>query len=85
MQQSSDFFTMAGTSSWGLWFGRKKKNQVHVTGFTNANQTGFNDVDFARDADARKSTNGVVFFLADSPISWQSMKQMVVAQSTCEA
>jgi hypothetical protein len=78
---------VAGTSSWGLWFGRKKKDQAQVTGFSNADAdlTGFSDADFAGDVDARKSTTGVIFFLADSPITWQSMKQKVVAQSTCEA
>ncbi|CAA6674155.1 unnamed protein product [Spirodela intermedia] len=47
--------------------------------------TGFSDSDFAGDVDARKSTTGVIFFLANSPITWQSMKQKVVAQSSCEA
>ncbi|CAA6661429.1 unnamed protein product [Spirodela intermedia] len=36
--------------------------------------TGFSDSDFAGDVDARKSTIGVIFFLANSPITWQSMK-----------
>jgi len=35
--------------------------------------------------DGRKSTTGVLFFLGDSPVSWQSAKQKVVAQSSCEA
>jgi hypothetical protein len=58
-----------------------------VTGFSNADAdlTGFSNADFAEDVDARKSTTGVIFFLADNPITWQSMKQKVVAQSTCEA
>jgi hypothetical protein len=43
------------------------------------------DVDFARDVDARKSTTGVIFFLPNSPITWQSTKQKVVAQSSCES
>jgi hypothetical protein len=60
-----------GTCNWGLWFGRKKGNQTLLTGFS--------DTDFARDVDARKSTTEVIFFLANSPIIWQSMKQKVVA------
>jgi hypothetical protein len=47
--------------------------------------TGFSDVDFAREVDARKSTTGVIFFLENNPITWQSMKQRVVAQSSCES
>ncbi|CAA7393728.1 unnamed protein product [Spirodela intermedia] len=68
---------VAGTKSWGLKYERKKEKQVQLTGFS--------DSDFAGDVDARKSTTGVIFFLANSPITWQSMKQKVVAQSSCEA
>ncbi|CAA6656934.1 unnamed protein product [Spirodela intermedia] len=68
---------VAGTKSWGLKYERKKEKQVQLTGFS--------DSDFAGDVDARKSTTGIIFFLANSPITWQSMKQKVVAQSSCEA
>jgi hypothetical protein len=47
--------------------------------------TGFSDTDFAGDVNAKKSTIGVIFFLANNPIMWQSMKQKVVAQSSCES
>jgi hypothetical protein len=47
--------------------------------------TRFSDADFARDVDVRKSTTCVIFFLANSPITWQSMKQKVVVQSSCES
>jgi hypothetical protein len=53
---------VASTCNWGLWFDRKKGNQTLLIGFT--------DTDFARDVDARKSTTGVIFFLANSPIIW---------------
>jgi len=33
----------------------------------------------------RKSTSGTLFFLGKCPISWQSVKQQVVALSSCEA
>jgi hypothetical protein len=46
---------------------------------------GFSDADFAGDVDARKSTTWVIFFLVNSPITWQSMKQKVVAQSSYES
>jgi hypothetical protein len=68
---------VAGTCNWGLWFNWKKRNQALLTGFS--------DADFAGDVDARKSTIGVIFFLANSPITWQSIKQKVVAQSSCES
>ncbi|CAA7408157.1 unnamed protein product [Spirodela intermedia] len=68
---------VAGTKSWGLMYERKKEKQVQLTGFSNS--------DFAGDVDARKSTTGIIFFLANSPLTWQSMKQKVVAQSSCEA
>jgi hypothetical protein len=47
--------------------------------------TRFNDVDFAGDVDARKSTTGVIFFLANSPVTLQLTKQRVVVQSSCES
>jgi hypothetical protein len=50
----------------GFGSAERKENQVLLTGFS--------DADFAGDVDARKSTTGVIFFLADSPITWQSMK-----------
>ena len=42
-------------------------------------------LDHAGDVDSRKSTSGVLFFLGDSPVSWQSLKQKVVATSSCKA
>jgi hypothetical protein len=45
----------------------------------------YTDSDLAGDLDSRKSTLGVLFFLGDSPVSWQSSKQRVVALSSCEA
>jgi hypothetical protein len=39
----------------------------------------------AGDIDTRKSTSGVIFFLGGNPITWQSVKQKVVALSSYEA
>ena len=50
-----------------------------------AHLTSYSDSDMAGDVDTRKSTSGVLFFLGRSPMSWQSVKQKVVAQSSCEA
>jgi hypothetical protein len=68
---------VAGSCNWGLLFGRKKGNQALLIGFS--------DADFVGDVDTRKSTTGVIFFLANNPITWQSTKQKVVAQSSCES
>jgi hypothetical protein len=46
---------------------------------------GYSDADHAGDSDDRKSTSAVVFFLGQSPVSWQSQKQRVVALLSCEA
>jgi hypothetical protein len=62
---------VADTSNWGLWFGWKKGNQALLIWFG--------------DVDARKSTIWVIFFLENSLITWQSTKQRVVAQSSCES
>ncbi|XP_021616523.1 secreted RxLR effector protein 161-like [Manihot esculenta] len=46
---------------------------------------GYSDSDLAGDVDDRKSTIGVIYFLGQSPITWISQKQKVVALSSCEA
>ncbi|KAG8657524.1 hypothetical protein MANES_03G075182v8 [Manihot esculenta] len=46
---------------------------------------GYSDSDLARDVDDRKSTTGVIYFLSQSPVTWISQKQKVVALSSCEA
>ena len=45
----------------------------------------FSYADMAGDIDGRQSTSGVLVFLRSAPISWLSLKQKVVALSTCEA
>ncbi|CAB1108204.1 unnamed protein product [Ectocarpus sp. CCAP 1310/34] len=47
--------------------------------------TAYVDSDFAGDGDDRRSTTGVVLFLAGGPVDWRSVKQMVVALSSVEA
>ena len=46
---------------------------------------GYSDSDLAGDVNDRKSTSGLIFFLAGGPVAWQSAKQKVVALSSCEA
>jgi len=44
----------------------------------------FSDADMAGDINERRSTSGVLIFLRSAPISWLSLKQKMVALSTCE-
>ena len=45
----------------------------------------FSDADMAGDIDGWQSTSRVLVFLRSAPISWLSLKQLVVALSMCEA
>jgi hypothetical protein len=45
----------------------------------------FSDADFVVDIDVRKSTICVIFFLVNRPITWQSTKQKVETQFSCES
>ncbi|XP_066344595.1 secreted RxLR effector protein 161-like [Miscanthus floridulus] len=47
--------------------------------------TVFSDADMAGDINGRRSTSGVLVFLRSALISWLSLKQKVVALSTCKA
>jgi hypothetical protein len=70
---------VAGTVHWGLHYhpGGKKTMPPRLLGYS--------DSDLAGDVNDRKSTSGLIFFLAGGPIAWQSAKQRVVALSSCEA
>ena len=46
---------------------------------------GYTDSDFQSDRESRKSTYGYVFILGGGAISWQSIKQSSIADSTMEA
>jgi hypothetical protein len=45
----------------------------------------YSDSDHVDDIDTSKSTSGILFFFGKCLISWQSVKQQVVALSSCEA
>jgi hypothetical protein len=68
---------ISGTLSYGCQYQRKKKEEARLLGYSDSDQAG--------DIDTRKSTTGVLFFLGNNPITWQSQKQKVVALSSCEA
>ncbi|XP_039818734.1 secreted RxLR effector protein 161-like [Panicum virgatum] len=65
-----------GTRDYGLVYPRRSRGELELIGFNDSNMAG--------DVDGRRSTTAVLFFLGACPISWQSMKQKVVALSTCE-
>jgi hypothetical protein len=50
-----------------------------------AHLVGYSDSDNAGDIDTSKSTSGILFFFGKSLVSWQSVKQQVVALSSCKA
>jgi hypothetical protein len=70
---------VAGTLDWGLHYRPGQKNGGAPK------LLGYSDSDLAGDVNDRKSTSGLIFFLAGGPVAWQSAKQKVVALSSCEA
>ena len=46
---------------------------------------GYTDFDFQSDIESRKSTFGYVFTLGGGAVSWRSVKQSSIADSTMEA
>src|SRR5664279_4070383 len=46
---------------------------------------GYSDSDLGGDVDSRKSMPGSLFFLGSSPVTWQSLKQKIVALSSCDS
>ena len=67
---------VAGTLDHGLYYPRCP-GKAHFVGYS--------DSDHAGDIDTSKSTSGILFFLGKCLVSWQSVKQQVVALSSCEA
>jgi hypothetical protein len=67
---------VAGTLDYGLHYGRAPDTARFV---------GYCDSDLVGDVDTSKSTTKTMFFLDDFLVSWQSLKQKVVALSSCEA
>jgi hypothetical protein len=45
----------------------------------------YSDSDHVGDINTSKSTSGILFFFDKSLVSWQSVKQQVVALSSCES
>jgi hypothetical protein len=67
---------IAGTLDHGLYYSRCP-GEAHLVGYSNS--------DHAGDIDTSKSTSGILFFFDKCLVGWQSVKQQVVALSSCEA
>jgi hypothetical protein len=67
---------VAGTLDHGLYYPRCS-GEAHFIRYSNS--------DHASDFDTSKSMSGTLFFLGKCLVSWQSIKQQVVALSSCEA
>ncbi|XP_066373756.1 secreted RxLR effector protein 161-like [Miscanthus floridulus] len=66
-----------GTVDQGIIFPKIGGNGLQLTVFS--------DADMAGDIDGRWSTSSMLVFLRSAPVSWLSLKQKVVALSTCKA
>jgi histone deacetylase 1/2 len=66
---------LKGTTSYGFYITRGSSFTLH----------GFTDVDWVGSIDDRKSTGGYLVFFGQTPISWKSGKQRIVARSFTEA
>jgi hypothetical protein len=64
-----------GTTTYGLHITRNSSFDLH----------GFTDADWAGSTDDHKSTGGYLIFFGQTPISWKSSKQIIVARSSTEA
>jgi hypothetical protein len=67
---------VAGTLDHGLYYPRCP-GEAHLVGYSDNDHTG--------NIDTSKSTSGILFFFSKSIVTWQSIKQQVVALSSCEA
>jgi hypothetical protein len=68
---------IAGTINYGLRYSKLGCPDSKLMGYS---LTGYTDSDLGGDVDERRSTGGVIFFLGDMPVSWQSQKQKTVAR-----
>lgn len=66
---------LSGTQTFGLRFARRENPAVEC----------FTDADYAGDHQNRRSTSGMIAFLASGPISYRAQQQSTTAMSTTEA
>ncbi|CAB1117976.1 unnamed protein product [Ectocarpus sp. CCAP 1310/34] len=68
---------LKGTTSIGITYSEDAEDGDKITAYA--------DSDFGGDLDDRKSTTGIVLFLAGGPVGWRAAKQPLVAASSVEA
>ena len=59
----------------GLFFKQGEENYLH----------GYTDADYGQDIDDRISVGAYIFFIGNSPVSWNSKKQSSTSRSSCES
>ena len=64
---------------------RRTKDYMLMYGGGELIPISYNDFDFMSDKDLKKSTSGHIFTLGGGAVSWRSIKQKCIADSTTEA
>ena len=59
----------------GLFFKQREENRLH----------GYTDADYGQDIDDKISVGAYIFFIGNSPISWNLKKQNSTSRSSCES
>jgi hypothetical protein len=68
---------VAGTQEHGVRYARGRAEDLTLLGFSDSDHVG--------DVEDSQSISGILFYLGQIPISWQSQKQKSVALLSCEA
>ena len=63
------------TAEFGVWYSKDTSDVL----------AGYSDVDWAGNADDRKSISGGCFYVGNNLVSWMSKKQNFISLSTTEA
>lgn len=71
------FRYLKNTNGHGILYRKSSDGNLQLSGYT--------DADYGGDLDTRKSRSGYIFLMNESPITWISKRQSVVALSTTEA
>jgi hypothetical protein len=66
---------IAGTVDYGIVYLKLRNGDNRLTGYSDSHRGG--------DTDERRSTAGVIYFLGELLVTWQSQKQKAVALSIC--
>nr|GEW94378.1 ribonuclease H-like domain, reverse transcriptase, RNA-dependent DNA polymerase [Tanacetum cinerariifolium] len=64
-----------GTKDYGITYKHNRGNKIY----------GFSDSSYGVNTQEGKGTIGIIFYYGESPISWSTQKQAIVALSSCES